>query len=92
MTIPEVWLGGHPCLPVDSYRVGSYNREPESSSGTLLPTPTPLTGIVLHQGLEGGEGDPRRDVIATVVQGADLIVLDHLPLGGDILHRQGKGT
>jgi hypothetical protein len=47
---------------------------------------------VLHQSLEGGEGDPGRDVIAPFVQGADLIVLDYLSLAGDILHRQGEGT
>lgn len=45
----------------------SYNKRTQE----LFQDPTastPLTGIVLHQGLEGGEGDPRGDVIATVIQ------------------------
>ena len=52
----------------------------------------PLTRIVLHQSLQGGEGASGGDVIAAFIQGADLIVFDHLPLGGHILHRQRKGT
>lgn len=47
---------------------------------------------MLHQSLESGEGDSGGDVIASFIQGADLIVFDHLPLGGRVLHRQGEGT
>lgn len=63
--------------------------------GPLLPTPitsSPLTRIMLHQSLESGEGDAGGDVIAPFIQGADLVVLDHLPLGSYILHSQRKGT
>lgn len=52
----------------------------------------PLTRIVLHQSLESGEADSGGDVIAALIQGADLVVFDHLPLGGHVLHRQREGT
>ena len=66
----------------------------EGSSGTAHPlSDAPrLTRIVLHQSLQSGEGTPGGDVIAAFIQGADLIVFDHLPLRGHILHRQRKGT
>ena len=66
----------------------------EGSSGAAQPSIRcpPLTSIVLHQSLQSGEGAPGGDVIAAFAQGADLIVFDHLPLRGHILHRQRKGT
>lgn len=63
-----------------------------STPGLTPQQMPPLTRIVLHQSLESGEGGAGGDVIASFIQGADLIVFDHLSLGGHILHRQGKGT
>lgn len=71
--------------------LGSIPTLESPNLGLNPATDTPLTGIVLHQGLEGGEGGPGGDVVTPFIQGSDLIVLDHVPLGGDILHRQGEG-
>lgn len=41
------------------------------------------------QVLQGGKCDPRRDVEATIVQGADFVMLDGIPrLGIVVFYRQ----
>lgn len=41
-----------------------------------------LTGVVLHQFLQGGEGQGGRNIVATFVKSTNLIVLDHVTLLG----------